>query len=245
MCVGILIVDDSAAERLLLSTMLRGAGFASPLTARSAEEALEHLAADGGPAGVDLVLMDINMEDMDGIEACRRLKALPGVRDIPVIMVTGSADSEDLQAAFAAGAHDYITKPPRRPDLLARVGAALRLKQEMDARKARERQLLDYVEQVGHVTAAAAAVEQDSFDPAGLVGVATRPDALGGLARVFQRMAVEVRAREERLQQQVRELRIEIDEARQARKVAEITESEHYKDLRRQAAELREIMGSP
>jgi CheY-like chemotaxis protein len=188
--------------------------------------------------------MDINMQDMDGIEACRRLKALPGARDIPVIMVTGSSDSEDLQAAFAAGAHDYITKPPRKTDLLARVGAALRLKRETDERKARERQLLDYVEQVGHVTDAAAAVEQDSFDPASLAGVAARPDALGGLARVFQRMAVEVRAREERLQQQVRELRIEIDEARQARKVAEITESEHYKHLRRQAAELREIMSA-
>src|SRR5207302_2051428 len=147
--------------------------------------------------------------------------------------------SGDLQAAFAAGAHDYITKPPRQLDMLARVGAALRLKGETDERKARERQLLDYVEQVGHVTDAAAAVERSCFEPASLAEVAARPDALGRLARVFQRMAMEVRAREERLQQQVRELRIEIDESHQARKVAEITESEHYKDLRRQAAELR------
>jgi two-component system cell cycle response regulator len=240
----ILIVDDSASERLLLSAMLRGAGFAEVSTAASAEEALGRLASSGVTASIDLVLMDINMEHIDGIAACRALKALPSARTIPVIMVTGSSQTDDLEAAFAAGAHDYITKPPRKTDLLARVGAALRLKRETDERIARERQLLDYVEQVGHVTDAAAAVERDAFDPASLESVATRPDALGGLARVFQRMAVEVRAREERLQQQVRELRIEIDVSRQARTVAEITESEHYQNLRRQAAALRKILGS-
>jgi hypothetical protein len=57
-----------------------------------------------------------------------------------------------------------------------------------------------------------------------------------------QRMACEIRLREARLQRQVQELRIEIDQARQARKVTEITESEHYKNLRRQAADLRKII---
>lgn len=241
---AILIVDDSAAERLLLSTVLRGEGFADLLAASSAEEALAHIAAVGRSFEIDLVLMDITMEDMNGIEACRRLKELPGACDIPVIMVTGSTSGDDLMAAFAAGAHDYITKPIRKTDLLARVGAALRLKRETDMRQARERQLLDYVEQVGHVTDAAAAIERDAFDPSALAAVAARSDALGGLARVFQRMAVEIRAREDRLQQQVRELRIEIDDARQAMKVEEITESGHFQNLRCQAAELRKIMGS-
>jgi DNA repair ATPase RecN len=88
-------------------------------------------------------------------------------------------------------------------------------------------------------------MEAARYDPDSLNGVAARTDALGQLARVFQRMAQEVHAREERLQQQVRELRIEIDEARQAKRVAEITESEHYQALRRQAAALRRIMEGP
>src|SRR5437867_3513593 len=81
----------------------------------------------------------------------------------------------------------------------------------------------------------AAAVEAASFEAASLDGVAARDDALGGLARVFQRMAREVQAREERLRRQVQELRIEIDEARQAKKVAEITESDYFRQLRGQA----------
>ncbi|HEY3230443.1 MAG TPA: hypothetical protein VGJ87_14570, partial [Roseiflexaceae bacterium] len=100
---------------------------------------------------------------------------------------------------------------------------------------------LEYLEQVGRVTAAAAAVEAASFDAGSLDQVAARDDALGGLARVFQRMAREVQAREERLRRQVQDLRIEIDEARQARKVAEITESDYFKQLRGQADRLREI----
>jgi DNA-binding response OmpR family regulator len=154
-------------------------------------------------------------------------------------MVTASTDSEDLQAAFAAGALDYITKPPKKSEMLARVRSALNLKHEMDGRKARERQLLDYVDQVAHVTAAAAAVEAQTFDPASLAGVAARGDALGQLARVFQRMAGEVYAREERLRQQVQELRIQIDEGQKAREVAEITETDYFRTLQEKARRLR------
>ena len=85
---------------------------------------------------------------------------------------------------------------------------------------------------------AAAAVESGTFAIERLESVAARTDALGSLARVFQRMADEVRAREARLHQQVRELRIVIDEERQAKKVAEITESDYFLRLRNQAADL-------
>jgi DNA-binding response OmpR family regulator len=183
--------------------------------------------------------MDISMPDVDGIEACRRIKAQPSWQDIPVIMVTASTETEDLQAAFAAGALDYITKPPKKDEMLARVRSALNLKHEMDARKARERELLDYVEQVGHVTDAAAAVEAQTFDQSLLTAVATRGDALGQLARVFQRMAGEVYAREERLRQQVQELRIQIDESKKAREVAEITETDYFRTLQEKARQLR------
>ena len=239
---SILIVDDTASQQLLLSAVLRSAGYSDLLTAACAEQAFARLSGDG-PAGggtaVDLILMDISMPGVDGIETCRQIKATAAWQDIPVIMVTASTDSEDLQAAFAAGALDYITKPPKKSEMLARVRSALNLKHEMDGRKARERQLLDYVEQVAHVTAAAAAVEAQTFDPASLAGVAARSDALGQLARVFQRMAGEVYAREERLRQQVQELRIQIDEGQKAREVAEITETDYFRALQEKARRLR------
>ena len=92
---------------------------------------------------------------------------------------------------------------------------------------------------VAQVAAAAAAVEAGSFDPDLLLPVTTRGDELGRMARVFQRMIREVHAREQKLRQQVQALRIEIDDAKKARQVAEITESEYFKSLRDQAARLR------
>ncbi len=85
--------------------------------------------------------MDLHMPKVDGIEACRRTKALPDWSEVPVIMVTSSEEAADLKLAFAAGAMDYITKPPDEVELLARVQSALRLKREMDERRAREQEL--------------------------------------------------------------------------------------------------------
>jgi len=107
----------------------------------------------------------------------------------------------------------------------------------------RNREQAEYIEEVGHVTGAAQAVESDSFEPSTLDRVSQRTDALGQLARTFQRMAREVRAREDRLRAQVQELRIEIDAARQAKKVAEITDTDFFKDLRSRAVDLRRIVG--
>jgi DNA repair ATPase RecN len=105
--------------------------------------------------------------------------------------------------------------------------------------EARKQQLLDYVEQVGYVTAAAAAVELGRFDPESLTGVAARPDALGQLARVFQNMAREVQTREQRLKQEVQDLRIELDKGAVGRQVSEITETDYFQDLKKKAAQLR------
>ncbi len=102
--------------------------------------------------------------------------------------------------------------------------------------------LLDYLEQVKVVMSAAAAVEEDKFEPSSLDGLAKRDDALGQLARVFQKMAREVRLREEKLKQQVKELKIVLDESRQKKKVAEITESDYFKSLQSEADALRNII---
>jgi response regulator RpfG family c-di-GMP phosphodiesterase len=85
--------------------------------------------------------MDIQMPEINGIETCRRIKEVERFRDIPIIMVTAVAQREKLQLAFAAGAMDYINKPVNKIELRTRVGSALKLKQEMDSRKAREQEL--------------------------------------------------------------------------------------------------------
>ena len=137
----ILIVDDSSDNRLLLQMMLTTSGYSEPLMAGSARETFRRLgmeeSADPEPA-VDLILLDISMPEMDGIEVCRRIKAVDRLRDIPVIMVTAMTNTEFLVSAFDAGAMDYITKPVKKVDLLARVSSALNLKTEMDRRKAQE-----------------------------------------------------------------------------------------------------------
>jgi phosphoserine phosphatase RsbU/P len=147
---SILIVDDSSSERLLLESFLKAKGHTNVVLTESPAEAFRYLGIDGGSDGsrngrldVDLILMDIVMPDMNGIEACRQIKSFGDLRDIPIIMVTANAEIEDLQSAFAAGAMDYITKPVKKLELLARVGSALALKRETDARKLWEQQLIE------------------------------------------------------------------------------------------------------
>ena len=97
-----------------------------------------------------------------------------------------------------------------------------------------------YMQQFMRVTAAAVAVEAGIYQPESLDEVAERTDELGQLARVFQRMVRQVHTRELRLKQEVEELLIEVDQARQARQVAEITETDYFQQLQTEAARLRE-----
>jgi sigma-B regulation protein RsbU (phosphoserine phosphatase) len=142
---AILIVDDSRDEQDLLSTRLRAAGYESLLVADSAEVALGIL-GQGNPGQrtgeVDLILMDILLPGVDGLEACRRITATEQLQDIPIIVITVKTEEKDLRAAFAAGAMDYIRKPVNPAELVARVSSALALKAERTTRKAREQELL-------------------------------------------------------------------------------------------------------
>jgi diguanylate cyclase (GGDEF)-like protein len=156
----ILIVDDSRVVQRHLQAVLARAGYTDVLTAQSAREAFAHLGINAGtpPDGaggagasardIDLILLDVVMPEMNGVEVCRRIKSAAHLRDIPVIMVTGQTEISNLAAGFAAGAMDYITKPSNEVELLARVRSALKLKQEIDRRKAREQELLDLAAQL-------------------------------------------------------------------------------------------------
>jgi diguanylate cyclase (GGDEF)-like protein len=148
---GILIVDDSADDRLMLQSILTAAGYEDLIVADSASAAFKLLGLDGGKqalARIDLILMDIVMPEMSGIEACRQIKAVDRFRDTPIIMVTVKTDPVDLQLAFAAGAIDYVPKPVNKIELLTRVRSVLRLVHEVDRRRAREQELLEVMRQL-------------------------------------------------------------------------------------------------
>lgn len=140
---AILIVDDSPDHYALLRSILTKAGHNQILGAESAQAAFSMLNVDGiqSATDVDLILMDVLMPEIDGVQACRRIKQQTHLRDIPIIMVTAKNDLENLHEAFSAGAMDYINKPVKSVELLARVASAITLKKEMDCRKLRESEL--------------------------------------------------------------------------------------------------------
>lgn len=139
----ILIVDDFEDQRDLLATTLKEAGYRSLVFADSAQEALRQLGIGGGTPEnrIDIVLMDLLMPDMDGLEACRRIREEEQLQHLPVIVVTGKTEASDLTAAYTAGATDYIRKPVIPAELVARVSMAMSLKEEFDTRAEREREL--------------------------------------------------------------------------------------------------------
>ena len=112
----ILAVDDTPSDLVLYATILEREGYVLAL----AQDGLQALAF-ATKEKPDLILLDIFMPGMDGIETCRRLKADPATQDVPVIFVTANSGSDDILAGFEAGAVDYVTKPFRIPELLARV----------------------------------------------------------------------------------------------------------------------------
>jgi serine/threonine-protein kinase len=158
----VLVVDDSAVARHALTTVLQGEGFAVE-SAGSAFEARQTIERRG-PGAFDLILMDLHLPDGTGTDTCAHIKRLPGWEDVPVIVVTSSDDEHDLSLAFAAEATDYITKPPRDLELRARVRAALRLKQEMNRRQSRERELEQLNRQLSEQAEALSAARTQLLD---------------------------------------------------------------------------------
>jgi class 3 adenylate cyclase len=123
----ILIVDDIETNRDILATRLGMHGY-ELLQAADGEEALEAVKQHSP----DLILLDVMMPKMDGIEVTRRLKNDPSMPFIPIILVTAKADTKDVVAGLEAGADEYLTKPIEQTSLVARVKSVLRIKELHD-----------------------------------------------------------------------------------------------------------------
>jgi len=123
----ILVVDDLQQNIQVVGTMLREAGY-SIMPATNGTAALQRVQKKLP----DLILLDLMMPEMDGLEVCRRLKADPVTQPIPIIFLTASNEMSHLVQGLAAGAVDYVTKPFNPPELLARVRTHLELKHARD-----------------------------------------------------------------------------------------------------------------
>lgn len=118
----ILVVDDEVVNLDILSELLDRFDV---IDVTSGEEALEILSKEK----IDLILLDILMPGMDGYEVCRTVKADKSLRHIPIIFITSKNDDLSIEHAYEIGASDYITKPFRHRELMARIGNALRIQE--------------------------------------------------------------------------------------------------------------------
>ncbi|WP_308638007.1 PP2C family protein-serine/threonine phosphatase [Paenibacillus silvisoli] len=162
----IAVVDDNPMNITVVREILKRAGYTNVLQAASGSELFgllgltpsgeerEDGTADDGH-GIDLILLDMMMPGVDGITACSMINRSPRLKDIPIIMVTAIGDSKKLAEALDAGAIDYVTKPINRIELLARIRVALRLKEQKDWHKERDRRMREELQLAREVQLAA------------------------------------------------------------------------------------------
>lgn len=198
----ILVVDDVEDNRAVLERHLSKQGYVVACASDGAQ-ALDMVVT----GSFDLILLDVRMPVISGFEVLERLKRDQGTRDVPVVMISAADELETIAACIEAGADDFLPKPFDPVILRARISASVEKKRLRDME-------VDYLHQVDRVIEAATAVERGSYSRGSLSEVAGRDDAIGRLARVFDSMAAGIHAREERLGNQVSNLRREIDEAK-------------------------------
>ncbi|PGB49381.1 fused response regulator/phosphatase [Bacillus anthracis] len=151
---SILIVDDNPVNIFVIEKILKQAGYQDLVSLNSAQELFEYIQFGKDFSRhneIDLILLDIMMPEIDGLEVCRRLQKEEKFKDIPIIFVTALEDANKLAEALDMGAMDYITKPINKVELLARMRVALRLKSELNWHKEQEENLrneLDLATQV-------------------------------------------------------------------------------------------------
>jgi DNA-binding response OmpR family regulator len=114
----VLVVEDTKPVRDLLSILLRRRGY-DVLAVADGQSAL-----DAAATGFDLILLDVGLPDMNGLEVCRRLRSTAATADLPIIMLTGRGHPGDIRDGLAAGADDFLTKPFVESELMARLLSA-------------------------------------------------------------------------------------------------------------------------
>ncbi len=130
----VLVIDDEPSIFDVIEGMLHREGYTLAYMS-SGKDAIAHL----DELQPDVMLLDIMMPELDGIETCRQIKAVARWRPIPIIMVTALSSKEDLAYALNAGADDFLSKPINSIELQARVRSMLRIKLQYDALLATQR----------------------------------------------------------------------------------------------------------
>jgi len=150
----ILLVDDNQVNLFVIEKILKNAGYNNCVSLTSAYELFDYLQLDAPNStgnSVDLILLDIMMPEIDGIEACKRIKQNERLKDIQIIFVTALEDKNTLAQALDIGGVDYITKPINKTELLARMRVALRLKAELDWHTQQEKKIQYELDLATHV----------------------------------------------------------------------------------------------
>jgi len=144
---AILIIDDVPVTRKIIESFLKDGGHTDIIQADSAENAFQILGLyadnDTPRASIDLILMDIVLQGVDGIEACRLIKNDQRSAHIPIVIITAYTSSEHIETAFKAGAIDFLPKPINKLELHARVRSILHFKSEVDRLREREKNLVE------------------------------------------------------------------------------------------------------
>lgn len=177
MSARVLVVDDILPNVKLLEAKLT-AEYYDVLTATNGEDALKRVAQDSP----DIVLLDVMMPGMDGIEVCRRIKANPETAHIPVVMVTALTDAQDRVRGLESGADDFLSKPVNDMALMARVRSLARLKLTIDEWRARNATAT----QLGVIEASANAMDE-AADKASILVVEDRGFEVDKINQSLQR----------------------------------------------------------
>ncbi|RAK06364.1 response regulator receiver modulated diguanylate cyclase [Halanaerobium saccharolyticum] len=150
MKINILVVDDDRDMRKLLENYLKRLEVEQIHFTDTAQKTYQLLNLNDlkTDPSVDLIILDIILGEENGIKICKKIKSNPAYQEVPIIMITAQKESGYLKDAFAAGAMDYLKKPIKKIEFMARINSAIILRKETKARIAREKELLKLSEEL-------------------------------------------------------------------------------------------------